>query len=218
MIRQLFRKLAVEGRLADNEFDHGPFPLWCDDFRPANVLARKDGSVAVAIDWEFSYAAPADFSFVPPWWLLLQAPDDWRAGLDDWVAHYEPRLELFLRALEKKENEFMGQGLLGESELLSRRMRKSWETGHFWVAYAARRTWAFDGIYWKFLDEKFFGKNEGGDYMERVKLLPPEQIEAMESFVERKLKEKEEGSLVDWYEPGAESRLPPDILTVCRPI
>ncbi|KAK4242782.1 hypothetical protein C8A03DRAFT_39941 [Achaetomium macrosporum] len=211
--RQLFRRLAAEGRLANPEFDHGPFKLWCDDFRPANVLVKKDGKIAAAIDWEFTYAALADFSFAPPWWLLLQAPDDWRAGLDDWVANYEPKLALFLRALEKKEKEFIEQGRLQESDiLLSTRMRKSWETGHFWVTYAARRTWAFDAIYWRFLDEKFFGKNWSGDFLERLKLLPPEQVDAMESFVERKLKEKEEKTIVDWYEPGAEAKLPPDIL------
>jgi hypothetical protein len=32
------------------------------------------------------------------------------------------------------------------------------ETGHFWETFAARRTWAFDAIYWKLLDEKFFWK------------------------------------------------------------
>lgn len=36
--RQLFRKLAAEGRLADSEFDRGPFRLWCEDFRPGVVL------------------------------------------------------------------------------------------------------------------------------------------------------------------------------------
>ncbi len=70
-------------------------------------------------------------------------------------------------------------------------------------------------IYWRFPDEKFFGKNESGDFMERLKLLPPEQVAAMEGFVERKMEGKE-GGLVDWYEPGAESKLPLDILSVGR--
>ncbi|KAG7287090.1 hypothetical protein NEMBOFW57_006593 [Staphylotrichum longicolle] len=190
---QLFRKLAAEGRLADPEFERGPFKLWCDDFRPANVLADKDEKIAAVIKWEFTYSAPTDFSLGPPWWLLLQAPDDWRAGLDDWVAHYEPRLQIFLRALEKKEEWLIEQGRLSETGRLSTRMRKSWQTGHFWVVYAARRSWAFDGIYWKFLDERFFGKNETGGFMDRLALLPREQREAMEGFVARKLKEKEEG-------------------------
>ncbi|KAL7919503.1 phosphotransferase family protein [Trichoderma austrokoningii] len=210
--RQLFRKLAADNRLAEQEFEHGPFPLWCDDFRPANVLVDENDKVVAAIDWEFTYAAPAEFSLSPPWWLLLKAPDDWEAGLDDWVANYEPRLEVFLRALERKEKDFMAQGRLEESEILSSRMRKSWESGHFWVTYAARRSWAFDGIFWKFLDPMFFGKNESGSFEERVKLLPPEQISAMEAFVKRKVQEKEEHTLVDWYEPGAEEKLPPDVL------
>jgi hypothetical protein len=42
--------------------------------------------------------------------------------------NYEPRLAIFLRALEKKEKEFIQQGRLRDSEMLSARMRKSWET------------------------------------------------------------------------------------------
>lgn len=169
--------------------------------------------IAAVIDWEFTYSAPAEFSLSPPWWLILTAPDDWKEGLDDWAAHYEPKLATFLRALEAKEKQFIEQGRLKASDImLSTRMRESWESGNFWLTFAARRTWAFDGIYWNFLDEKYFGKNESGDFKERLKLLPPEQIDAMEAFVERKLREKEEHTIVDWYEPGAESKLPPDVL------
>ena len=169
-----------------------------------------DDKLSAVIDWEFSYAAPAEFTFSPPWWLLLRAPEDWKEGLDDWTAHYEKRLRTFLRALEARETEFREKGRLGEGELLSTRMRESWETGGFWVTYAARKSWAFDGIYWRFLDERFFGRDESGDFMERLKLLTPGQVAAMEPFVERKMREKEEGTLVNWYEPGGE--LPRDIL------
>ncbi|KAG9253896.1 phosphotransferase family protein [Emericellopsis atlantica] len=200
--RQLFRKLASESRLADAGFNQGPFKLWCDDLRPANVLVDKAHKIAAAIDWEFTYAAPAEFFF------------NWEAGQDDWVEKYEPRLATFLRALEAKETEFIERGRLTKSEILSSRMRESWESGQFWVTYAARRTWAFDAIFWRFLDEKFFEKNEDGDSMDRIKLLPQEQIDAMEHFVTRKLQEKEEGTLVDWYETDSEARLPPDILSV----
>ncbi|KJZ76304.1 hypothetical protein HIM_04386 [Hirsutella minnesotensis 3608] len=211
--RQLFRKLAAESRLADEEFEQGPFPLWCDDLRPANVLVDGNDKITAVIDWEFTYAAPADFTFSPPWWLLLKAPDDWKAGLDDWVAHYEPRLETFLRVLKAKENSFVQQGRLKESDILSFRMEESWRSGRFWVSYAARRTWAFDAIYWQFLDEKFFGKLKNGDFRERIKLLPQDQVDAMEDFVQRKVAERQEGTLTDWYTPDAQSRLPTDVLS-----
>jgi hypothetical protein len=48
--RQLFRKLAAEGRLADSEFDRGPFRLWCEDFRPGNVLIHEDETIAAVVD------------------------------------------------------------------------------------------------------------------------------------------------------------------------
>lgn len=75
-------------------------------------------------------------------------PEEWPAGLDDWAANYAPRLQTFLRVLEGKEGEFIAGGRLDASEVrLSERMRRRWETGDFWVAYAARKTWAFDGTF-----------------------------------------------------------------------
>lgn len=58
--RQLFRKLAREGRLAGNEEDHDKttgagqqkevFKLWCDDMRPASVLLDDNDDVVGVID------------------------------------------------------------------------------------------------------------------------------------------------------------------------
>ncbi|KAH8168578.1 phosphotransferase enzyme family protein [Sarocladium implicatum] len=86
--RQLFRRLAAEGRLgsAFDEFadcqggKEVAFRLFSEDLRPSNVLIDKDLRVVGVIDWEFAYVAPSQFSFDPPWWLLLRAPDDWPEG------------------------------------------------------------------------------------------------------------------------------------------
>lgn len=101
--RQLFRRLAKQGRLSTFGFAQdnwsadakkvtrprvpapdgsAGFRLWCDDFRPTNVLmgdAGADGEnkVAAVIDWEFTYAAPAQFVLDPPWWLLFETPEMW---------------------------------------------------------------------------------------------------------------------------------------------
>jgi hypothetical protein len=76
--RQIFCRLAKQGRLSTFGFIQddwsayvktmhprcqapdrsGPFRLWCDDFRPANVLLGPDDDVAAVIDWEFTYAGP----------------------------------------------------------------------------------------------------------------------------------------------------------------
>lgn len=193
--------------------DHGPFKLWCDDLRPSNVLVDADHRIVAVIDWEFTYAAPAEFTYSPPSWLLLVTPEEWDGGLDDWAAKYEPRFETFLRVLEAKEREFSTQGRLNESQVLSTHMRRSWETGDFWLAYAARKSWAFDSIFWRSLNNRFFGKNEDG-FMERLELLQPGEVAAMETLVERKLKEEKEATLIDWYAEDAKSKLPPDILNL----
>lgn len=84
------------------------------------------------------------------------------ADLDNWVTHYEPKFFIFLRALESKEEEFMAQGGLEESERLSSQMQESWENSQFLVAYG-REGLRLSTFSWKVLDERFFGRNESED-------------------------------------------------------
>jgi hypothetical protein len=72
-------------------------------------------------------------------------------------------------------------------------MLESWQKGDFWVCYAARRSWAFDMLYWAKIDRRFFGD---GDLEERLKLLTAEERDALDTFVQRKLVEKEERTLI----------------------
>lgn len=145
------------------------FRIWCDDLRPSNMLLDKDCEIAAIIDWEFSYAAPTQFALDPPWWLLLNIPEWWKADIDDWTENYDVRLKTWLRAMEKAENEKTENEKTEvkvkdkpemPSTKLSKHMRESWETGRFWLNYAARKSWAFDSIFWKYLDQRFFGIRE----------------------------------------------------------
>ncbi|KAI9167633.1 hypothetical protein HJFPF1_03766 [Paramyrothecium foliicola] len=200
--RQLFRKLAAAWRLALGlDASEAPFRLFSEDFRPANVLVDKELKVVGVIDWEFAYAAPAQFSFDPPWWLLLMEPEYWPGGFRPWLEAYEPRQEIFL---DKDEKLSLHGGEQVEIAL-SQRMRESWDKKAWMVNYAARRSWAFDWIWWKFLDEKFFGENEEEDYHARLGLLSEPQRQAMDNFVARKLKERENQRLIKWSEEDAEA-------------
>ncbi|KAK2026721.1 hypothetical protein LX32DRAFT_695415 [Colletotrichum zoysiae] len=226
--RQLFRRLAKQGQLSKFGFAEDdwsalskharapslPMPdgahsfrMWCDDFRPANVLVDEDDGVLGAIDWEFAYAAPTQFILNSPWWLLLDRPESWDDGIEDWASTYEARLGTWLRAVEEAERE-MGPG----SFLLSAYMRESWETGRFWLDYAAMRSWAFDAVYWKYLDERFFGERKEGVRAEelwktRAHLLGEEERAAMEPLVRIKMEESKERVLVDWDAREARRRL-----------
>jgi len=195
--RHLFRKLASLSQLSSGD-DHQSFKLFCDDMRPSNVLVDADFKIVAVIDWEYTYAAPAEFTFSPPWWLLLEAPEYWPGGLSDWATTYEPRLGTFLRVLEMREEAAMQNGTLEHRQRLSGPMRESWETGAFWVSYAARKSWAFDAVFWRWIDAKFFGKSDS--FEERIQLLGEEEREGVESFVRRKLEEREKRTLHDWDE------------------
>ncbi|GES59578.1 hypothetical protein ATEIFO6365_0003085800 [Aspergillus terreus] len=185
--RCLFRKLARENRLC--QLEHGPFRLFCDDFRPANVLANSQFNYAVvgAIDWEFSYAAPAEFVYSPPSWLLLERPEYWEGGLDDWARVYDQRLPVFLEEIRMQEDVAVERGIISEADRLSDRMKDSWVNGYFWVTYASRRSWAFEKICWEKIDRRFYGN---GGVEDRMGLLTPGEREQMEEFVQRRMAEE----------------------------
>lgn len=89
MARQLFRKLVRDKKPTNPLLEKEPFKLWCDDLRPANVLFKENMHIAGVVDWEFTYAAPTEFSYAPPWWLLIEKPEDWPKGLDDWTRSFD---------------------------------------------------------------------------------------------------------------------------------
>lgn len=68
---------------------------------------------------------------------------------------------IWLSAMEKAEATSDFEVMRMETPL-STYMRESWETGRFWLTYAARRSWAFDALFWSFLDERFFGSRQIG--------------------------------------------------------
>jgi hypothetical protein len=178
--RQLFRRLAKDHRLSSFGFaddgwsaqskswfsqlsrapsNLGSFRLWADDFRPGNILVDDSDDIVAVIDWELTYAGPTQFMLDCPWWLLLEVPESWKPDIDDWTKVYDIRLQTWLSAMEKVEKD-IGYEMLPFS--LSTHMRESWETGRFWLNYAAKNSWAFDTVFWKYLDEKFFWNPRGG--------------------------------------------------------
>jgi hypothetical protein len=214
--RSLFHSLAKQGRLSSFGFTDDNwsaqskstkfkcsapngsdcFRLWCDDLRPANILLNQEDDIVAAIDWEFTYVAPTQFSLDPPWWLLLEVPEMWSSGIDNWADVYNERIKTWLLSMEDTEME------AGSPFNLSSYMRESWESGRFWLNYASRKSWAFDTIFWKFLDERFFGpremNDEGAYWTTRVHLLGEDVRRDMETLVQRKMSEMKDRVLVDW--------------------
>ncbi|PHH90764.1 hypothetical protein CDD83_2720 [Cordyceps sp. RAO-2017] len=197
--RQLFRRLAASGQLAtlfnaqNGRGFETTFRLYSEDLRPSNVLIDKDLRVVGVIDWEFAYVAPAEFAFDPPWWLLLKSPEYWPGGYIPWMEAYEPRFNTFLSVLkleeEKMRNSKSDTSPPPQGDLLSERMRKRWESKTWLINYAARNSWAFDFIYWRFMDSDFFGPNEREDHVARLDLLADNEMDALACFVEMKMQD-----------------------------
>lgn len=76
-------------------------------------------------------------------------------------------------------------------------MLDSWESGDFWVSYAARKSWAFDAVFWTYIDRRFFG-DHGHEPGSRAvveqgkKLLDGTEIQEMHAMVDRKLSKMRE--------------------------
>ncbi|KAK2764537.1 hypothetical protein FQN54_009232 [Arachnomyces sp. PD_36] len=187
--RCLFRQVASK---FSSTYNNGPFPLFCDDLRPSNVLVDEDLRVRAVIDWEFCYAAPAQFSHCSPWWLLLGRPDTWDAGFDDFLAHYMCRQKIFLEALRDRENGLAESRILPEPRL-SELMAQSIENGNFWVFLAATSSFAFDDIYWQFIHPKHYGHFESTEDL--MMLLCAEEQSNIEMFVQKKKQQMKEGNL-----------------------
>ncbi|KAF2757169.1 phosphotransferase enzyme family protein-like protein [Pseudovirgaria hyperparasitica] len=176
--------------------DAGPFKLFCDDLQPTNMLADPDSlRITAVLDWEFTNAMPAQFAHDPPWWLLLLGPDMWleRHSMEEFMARYGPRLEQFLRALERVErkgSEEKGVERDGTLPLLSERMRESWATGRFWFDYGIRKSFDVDAVYWAALhkegddDDDVLGDESMRAEMERFVDVKMEQLEAYKAECE----------------------------------
>lgn len=194
--RQLFYQLARDKKLFQPCDEHGPFKLWCDDFRPANVLLDEDMRIAGVVDWEFTYAAPVEFSHAPPWWLLIEKPEFWSQGIEDWTREFDRRLQTFLTAMRHCEDEDKAARCGQRRCRLSNQMQRSWESGDFWVVYAILHSFAFDAIYWQKIDRRFFGPAKTDDpseaWRERLDLLDESQRDEMERLVTRKLEEMDD--------------------------
>ena len=136
--------------------DSGSFKLFCDDMQPTNMLVDPETfRITAVLDFEFSNAMPAQFTYDPPSWLLVLGPDVWilRRKLNKFLSRYVPKMEQFLRALERQEEKMAVEQTYAQDPPLSKLMRESWETGRFWFNYAARKSLDVDAIYWSLLHQ-----------------------------------------------------------------
>lgn len=75
------------------------------------------------------------------------------------------------------------------------------------INYAVRDSWAFDFIWWKFLDERYFGPNDDQDHRARLHLLLEVQKEAMDTLVTAKAEERSYRRVFKWDEDLAAARV-----------
>lgn len=160
--------------------DRGPFKLFCDDFRPQNMLVDpKTLRITAVLDLEFTNTMPSQFSSEPPWWLLLAGPDSYLfrgRTIEEFVTAYEPCLEQFLQAMQRAEG---ARGTLRDEKPLSSLMRESWVTKRFWFNYAARKPFDVETLFDNCL-------NEGGA---GVELLDDKARAGLDTFVQMKMKQ-----------------------------
>ena len=190
--RCLFRRISKQ--ISPDKHRHGPFKLFCDDFRADNILVDAlKLDITGAVDWEFTYAAPVEFTYAAPWWLLLERPEDWELDLEQFLVRYMPRLHVFLDALRECESRKICDGSLTDSQCLSDSMENSMENGLFWFCLAARHGAMFDEIYWTFIDPQYHGRFTTLE--DRIALLSDGERMNLDAFVQRKMQQAKEETL-----------------------
>ncbi|GKZ36123.1 hypothetical protein AbraIFM66950_007030 [Aspergillus brasiliensis] len=193
--RCLFRKISRE---ISKEHCSGPFRLYCDDLHPDNVLVDASQLIVTGVvDWEFAYAAPVEFTYAAPWWLLLERPEDWEPDLDQFLTRFMPRFHTFLEVLDDCETRKIKDGSLSQHQRLSISMENSLRSGLFWICLASRHSSMFDEIYWNIIDPKFFGQFK--TIQDRLCLLSAEERLNMDTFIEKKMGQASERKLVSHY-------------------
>ena len=104
-----------------------------------------------------------------------------------------------------QEDKAIEQGRLKSTLRLSSLMKDSWETGDFWIGYAARNGFAFDLVYWHKIDQRFFGPTSSlidDVWRQRLDSLEPEERADIERSVAIKLEEMKTRALAwdpDYY-------------------
>jgi hypothetical protein len=160
--------------------ESGPFKLFCDDFRPQNILVDPETlRIKAVLDLEFTNAMPSQFASDAPWWLLLVGPDSYLLRdrtLEEFEEAYEPRLEHFLQVMERVEGARVGADC---TQPLSKLMRDLWATKRFWFNYAARKPFDVEVLFDKYLNESNAG----------IGSLSQDAREGLEPFVEMKMKQ-----------------------------
>ncbi|KAH9909924.1 hypothetical protein F4778DRAFT_767868 [Xylariomycetidae sp. FL2044] len=161
----------------DNGNGNRPFPLFCDDLRPSNMLVDPDTlRITAVLDLEFTNAMPAQYTYDVPWWLLLKQPSVWLEdeNLPGFLDLFEPRKEQFLRAMERAESSLKVAARPPRS--MSARMRESWDSGRFWFNLASRSSFDVNAIYWERLHRDGLGD----------KLLDAAVVEEKSTFIKLK--------------------------------
>jgi len=160
--------------------DLGPFKIFCDDFRPQNILVDPTTlRIKAVLDLEFTNAMPSQYASEPPWWLLLVGPDSYvlrGRTIEEFVEAYKPRLEQFLKAMERAEKATEGSD---NEKPLSCLMRESWATKRFWFNYAARKPFDVEVLFDSCIKE--------GDTS--IKSLDEEARACLEPFIKMKMKQ-----------------------------
>lgn len=134
-----------------SDSSHDDFRLHCDDFGAGNMLVDRNYNIVCLGDWEFTYAAPAEYQCSLASWLILSKPHTW--SQEDYNL-YSTQLDLFLQILEEEENKRPGTGLIAKPESrLSKVIRQGKLDGTFWVVQCAKSGLFFDELWERF--EKF---------------------------------------------------------------
>lgn len=131
---------AVMPQFLDCSLRHGPFVFSLTDLHQSNIFVDEQWNIKYLIEMEWACSRPIEMQ-QPPYWLISCGVDEM---LGDRFSQYNEVREEYMEAFEKEERSMLKKG---QDLLLTRTMKRTWQTGSFstsapWTARLACTTFS----------------------------------------------------------------------------
>ena len=148
---------AVMPHFLERSLRNGPFVFSLTDLHQSNIFVDEQRNIKCLIDMEWACSLPAEMQ-QPPYWLVNCGVDEMEGEL---LHKYNEVREEFMEVFEKEERSF---GKMDEGLLLTRTMRRSWESGSFFYLSAVESTTGLYNIFQQHIQSRYtksaLGRND----------------------------------------------------------
>ena len=175
---------AVMPHFLERSLRNGPFVFSLTDLHQSNIFVDDQWNIKCLIDMEWACSLPVEMQ-QPPYWLVSCGVDEMEGEL---LQEYNEVREEFMEAFEKEERSL---GRMDEDLLLTRTMKRSWETGSFFYFGAVESTTGLYNIFQQHIQSRYtksaLGRNDVDDALsllwdQEAEKITADKVEDLEKY------------------------------------